>query len=126
MKLSRAPTMLRRALRLRCPRCGNGKLFARPFRMETACRVCSLTFEREHGYFVGAIYVNYAITVALTFAAFLALECWTDIPFGPRLAVAIGLAASLPVLLHHHARSLWLGVDQLFSPERGPTLRRVR
>jgi len=28
-------------------------------------RVCGLRFERAQGYFVGAIYINYAMTVAL-------------------------------------------------------------
>jgi uncharacterized protein (DUF983 family) len=118
--------MLRRALLLRCPRCGSGRLFVRPFRMERTCRACALCFEREHGYFVGAIYVNYALTIAVAFASFLALESWTDVPFRPRLMLATVLAALLPILLHHHARSLWLGFDHLIHPESGPALRRVR
>ncbi len=36
------------------------------FTMPEACSVCGLRFERAQGYFVGAIYVNYAVTVVLT------------------------------------------------------------
>ena len=64
MKGPRARTMLLRALRLRCPRCGSRQVYARPFRMQTTCPTCALPFRREHGYFVGAIYINYALTIA--------------------------------------------------------------
>ena len=47
--------MLRAALRLRCPRCGVGKLYAKPFKMFEHCPHCQLKFEREQGYFVGAM-----------------------------------------------------------------------
>ena len=48
------------ALRLRCPRCGRAPLFRGWFAMNVVCAVCDLRFERAQGYWVGAIYVNYA------------------------------------------------------------------
>ena len=52
--------MLGPALRLLCPRCGIGKLYQKPFRMHANCPHCNLRFEREQGYYVGAIDINYA------------------------------------------------------------------
>src|SRR5262249_54898084 len=61
----RPAVVLGRALRLRCPRCGRTRLFAGWFRMRDTCAACGLRYEREQGYFVGAIYVNYLLTAAL-------------------------------------------------------------
>ena len=50
--------MLWRGLTRRCPRCGGGKLFQRWFRMVPDCPHCGLHFEREPGYWVGAVAIN--------------------------------------------------------------------
>jgi hypothetical protein len=94
--------------------------------MAAVCPACALPFEREQGYFVGAIYINYALTIAVTLATFLALERWTGLSFRTRLTLAVVLAGTLPVLFHHHSKSFWLGMDHLISPESRPALRRVR
>ena len=65
----------RRALALRCPRCGRAPLFRGWFRMNVVCAVCDLRFERAQGYWVGAIYVNYAATtVAIAVGGFFLLR----------------------------------------------------
>src|SRR5438876_9733709 len=69
-RLTRA---LGRAVRLRCPRCGETPLFRGWFSMAEACALCGLRFERAQGYFVGAIYVNYAMTAVLTIGGFFLL-----------------------------------------------------
>jgi len=40
---------LRRGLRLRCPRCGEGRLFHGWNRLNESCPVCGLIYERENG-----------------------------------------------------------------------------
>ena len=62
------------AVRLACPRCGARTLFRGVFSMHERCAVCDLKFEREPGYFVGAIYINYAVTAVITIAGFLLLD----------------------------------------------------
>ena len=61
----------------KCPRCRQGKMFPYPAydlkrfaKMNEDCPVCGLHFEREPGFFVGAMYVNYALAVALFVAIF--------------------------------------------------------
>ena len=52
MKPRRGPTLLQtlsRGLRLRCPRCGEGRLFASWNRLLEDCPVCGLDFERRLG-----------------------------------------------------------------------------
>src|SRR5437899_10038697 len=46
-------------VRLRCPRCFDGKVFRGSFQMNETCPVCGMRFEREQGYFLGAMYASY-------------------------------------------------------------------
>jgi uncharacterized protein (DUF983 family) len=57
--------LISRALRLRCPLCGTGQLFRTWFKMKPACAHCRLKFEREPGYYLGSIYINYGLTAVL-------------------------------------------------------------
>jgi uncharacterized protein (DUF983 family) len=56
----------------KCPRCREGNMFKKhilnPFsltEMNDKCEKCDLIFEREPGFFGGAMYVSYAISVGL-------------------------------------------------------------
>ena len=65
-------------LRQRCPRCRMGSIFRysifRGFpKMHERCPVCDLKFDREPGYFLGAMYISYALGLVIValFAALL-------------------------------------------------------
>lgn len=111
-------TLLGHGLRLRCPRCGNGRLYGKPFRMNENCFHCGLKFEREQGYFIGAIYINYAATVAIAVPGFFLLDAFTKITIDQQLAFWIPFSVIFPLLFFHHARSLWLVLDHLVNPEK--------
>lgn len=114
-------TLLRRAARLRCPACGVGALYARPFVMREACGGCGLVYEAEHGFFVGAIYVNYAVTVLVGLGSALGLNWLHPMSLTGQLAVAVPLMLAVPVLFFHHSRSLWLALNTFASGlERRP------
>jgi uncharacterized protein (DUF983 family) len=108
--------MLGRGLRLRCPRCGMGPLYAKPFRMHSHCGHCRLKFEREQGYFVGAIYINYAATVLIAVPGFFILDIFAGITIDRQLALWIPFAVVFPLLFFHHSRSLWLVLDHWLNP----------
>jgi len=108
--------MLTHGLRLRCPRCGVGSLYSKPFKMNEHCATCALKFEREQGYFIGAIYINYAATVALAVPGFFLLDAFTKITVNEQLAFWIPFTVIFPLLFFHHARSLWLVLDHFFNP----------
>src|SRR5215475_2830273 len=65
MSLKRFFLALLRGLRLRCPRCGAPGIFDGFWTLRRFCRACNLRFEREQGYFIGAIYINYFATVSI-------------------------------------------------------------
>jgi uncharacterized protein (DUF983 family) len=110
-----AGTVLARALRLRCPRCGGTQLYAGPFRMHETCAACGLRYEREAGYFVGAIYVNYAATVLVAAGTVLALDWTIGLTLAWQLAVGIALAVLVPLAFFRYSRSLWLCLDYLVT-----------
>ena len=108
--------MLGSGLRLRCPRCGIGKLYAKPFKMYDHCANCNLKFEREQGYFVGAMYINYGATVGIAVPGYLLLDVFTGTTINQQLALWLPFAVMFPLLFFHHARSLWLVLGQFFNP----------
>lgn len=112
--------MLASGIRLKCPRCGTGSLYAKPFHMRANCLSCGLKFEREQGYFVGAIYINYAATIAIAVPGFFILDLLAKLTIDQQLAIWVPFAVIFPLLFFHHSRALWLVLDHLFNPTMSP------
>jgi len=108
--------MLGYGLRLRCPRCGIGPLYRKAFRMNDQCAHCGLKLEREQGYFIGAIYINYGATVGIAVPGFFLLDAFTNITINQQLALWVSFAVFFPLIFFHHSRSLWLVLDHFFNP----------
>jgi uncharacterized protein (DUF983 family) len=108
--------MLGRAWRLRCPRCGQGELFNGPFSMLARCPDCRLRYEREPGYFLGSIYVNYGITALLVTLAYFALFFSDTVTPQNALWIVAALALVFPIWFFRYARSLWLAFDHYWDP----------
>jgi uncharacterized protein (DUF983 family) len=85
--------------------------------MHDACPVCRLTFAREPGYFVGAMYVSYALAVpALALLAVLVhwlLPGWSGLW---SLAAAIPLFLPLAPLIFRYSRVIWVHLDWTLDP----------
>jgi uncharacterized protein (DUF983 family) len=65
-------TLLNAQLHSKCPRCREGDIFKYPLRnilkfsaMNKHCPVCGADFEPEPGFYFGAMFVSYAISVGL-------------------------------------------------------------
>ena len=116
MDAKRTKRMLQWGLRLRCPECGLGGLYRSPFRMHPQCRYCDLIYEREQGYFIGAIYVNVIATESLLLGTLLIYGLVTGQINQTILTVLIVLALILPLFFFHHSRSLWLAIDHILTP----------
>jgi uncharacterized protein (DUF983 family) len=106
------------AMRLLCPNCGRAKLFSGWFRMKRCCDACGLVYQREAGYFVGALYVNYGATVLLTVILWLVLELGVGVAWGRILPVLIVFAALFPLWFFRYSRAIWIAVDLLMDPPR--------
>jgi uncharacterized protein (DUF983 family) len=115
--ISRTALALGRAVRLRCPRCGEGELFTTWFNMPVRCTFCGLHFERAQGYFVGAIYVNYGITVLIAMIGYFLLWNTTGLSTAVQLAIWVPFVVLFPLWFFRYSRSLWLALEYLLNPE---------
>jgi len=105
-----------------CPRCRSGKIFrASIFRglpkMNEFCLVCGLKFEREEGYFLGAMYISYGVALAIiaAFAAlFWAFTGWT---LGENVIGAIVCFVPLAPMVSRFSRIVWIYFDRAIDPE---------
>ena len=102
-------------LRLRCPGCRLEPLFTGPFRMHAACPRCGCPIEREDGYFVGAIYINYGATVGFCLGGYFFLEWLVSPGLRAQLIIWPALGVVFPLCFFRHSRGLWLNVDHFFS-----------
>lgn len=107
--------LLWNALRLRCPYCGKGKIFAHGFTMNDHCPNCGWMFEREEGYWTGAVAVN--LVVAETLAAVLAVPL-AIMQVSPWLVMGVflPLVIALPFVFYRHSKSFWMALDFMIHP----------
>ena len=84
--------------------------------MHPRCPVCDLKFEREEGYFLGAMYISYGLAL-VTIAGFtLLLRAFTSWTWTRDITVALILFLPLAPLLTLFARVLWIYLDQAIDP----------
>lgn len=109
-------TALLRGWRLRCPRCGQSKLFKNMWTMHDRCQHCGLLYEREPGFFLGSIYYNYGLTSLIATAAYPIATFGLSYPRTPTIACIVAFVVFFPLWFFRYARSLWLGFDQFVDP----------
>jgi uncharacterized protein (DUF983 family) len=108
--------MLWRGLTRRCARCGSGKLFRRWFKMVDDCPRCGLHFEREAGYFAGALAINLILVGGLFAIVFITILVLTvpDVPIALTLGVCLPIVALGPIFAYPFSKTLWVAVDRAF------------
>ncbi len=103
---------------MRCPQCREGKMFhshtydlKNVGNMHKQCDKCGKSFSPEPGFYFGATYVSYALTVAVAFFTF-----WAAFPFigwswdkvnTYLIIIGIVLVLLTPVL-YRFSRTIWL------------------
>jgi uncharacterized protein (DUF983 family) len=126
--LSDVPRLFGRALRLRCPNCGKGKLFASWLRMRPQCPVCGFRFERgEEGYQVGSYMFNIVaseLAFAIVFVGLVAVT-WPSPPWALLQYGGIIMMIIAPFVFFPFSRSLFLAFDLLFRPASREDLTRT-
>lgn len=118
------PGLLRvfgRSILLRCPCCGRGRLSKYWFKSLSNCSQCGAVFEREPGFFLGAIFFSCAIATIAAAIVVVALTLWDLASRESALALGLGLGLGIPLLFFPWARSFWLGIDQFFDPRSEPS-----
>jgi len=87
--------------------------------MYERCHVCALRFEREEGYWTGAVALNLTVLVLVLVFALVPLAtvfASAHQPFILFLLVSLPLPVLVPILFFRHSKSFWLSIDFLINP----------
>ena len=81
------------------------------------CPNCGLKFEREQGYFLGAMYISYGLALITILA--LALLLWASTSWSLQKIVLAAILLFLPLapILTLFSRVLWIYLDRAIDPE---------
>lgn len=85
--------------------------------MYERCPACGLRFEREQGYFLGAMYFSYTIGIGLIVV--LSALVWEVFKWRLMKSVVGGMVLFLPLVpvVTWMARVLWIYMDQAIDPD---------
>ncbi len=110
-----------------CPRCREGAIYRRSlFRgwldIYDRCPVCGLLFEREQGYYLGAMYVSYGLSMPIV--GLLVFLIWLITRWRLDYVMVGAFVAYLPAVLPmvRFSRIVWIHIDQWLDPEKPPGL----
>jgi len=113
---------LRDIFQQRCPRCRLGRIFRKSIfwgfpRMNERCLVCDLKFEREEGYFLGAMYISYGLALAAIGALAVLMFLFTHLSPAKVILWSVVLFMPLAPSITLFSRVLWIYLDQSLDPD---------
>jgi uncharacterized protein (DUF983 family) len=105
-------------VRRRCPRCRRGDIFRNGTVMHASCPACGLQFEREPGYFVGAMYFSYLLSVVFLACVFFVLR-WLVPTWSSQWSAFVAVVLFLPLvgMTFRYSRTLWIYYDRWAWPD---------
>jgi len=110
----------------KCPRCQEGDFFVKPagFRFKDNlkthdnCSNCGLKYMIEPSFFYGAMYVSYAITVAMAVAVFVICQLFDLSLVASLISILVVLILANPFVMRV-SRLLYINIFIRFKPEEG-------
>ena len=108
-----------------CPNCGAKKLFKEGsyFELNAECPDCGLKIERDEGFFLGSMSLNYGVTIVGFLVPMLILYL-VGVLSGMAAAIIAGVGAiGFPILFYRSSRSWWLMSYYFFLPLHLPANR---
>ncbi|HRG51287.1 MAG TPA: DUF983 domain-containing protein [Bacteroidia bacterium] len=111
-------TRLYSILANKCPRCHKGNFFetGNPYdlkrftKMNSECPACKEDFNRETGFYFGAAYVSYGLTVGFGIGLYLLLCVWGNVDTASFVIIfSLLLIALLPVFFRF-SRLIWINL----------------
>lgn len=105
-------SVMLRCLRLRCPVCGDSLIIRSPFKIRHHCPKCGALYQREDGFFVGALTIN-VITTELIILVLYLVSMLLVRSFQLVLVILFIVGLLFPLCFYHHSWSIWLSLDHL-------------
>ena len=103
--------LLKRALLLRCPYCGQGHIIRYPFWIEDCCPRCGYRFAPESGYFVGGYALNLVAVEVIGLVVIVIILLRSNLSLLEQEAIGISAAVLLPIIFFPWSRTLWMALD---------------
>jgi uncharacterized protein (DUF983 family) len=107
----------------RCPNCGGDGVFRGLFKTNKRCSICGFLIEREDGFFLGAMALNYA-AAAFPLVVIFVLVFMERISVALAVTVAVLWSVIVPVLFYRSSKSLWMMLVYLAIPQHLPANKR--
>ena len=85
--------------------------------MNRRCPECDLRFDREPGYFIGAMYISYAISLPVGGATLFLIWYFTRWEIWKALLLMILVYLPNVPFLVRYSRVLWLHWDRMIDPD---------
>ncbi len=115
----RAAHTLWAVLNQRCPNCRDGKIYARGMTMHTRCPSCNVLFEREPGYFMGSLYVSYALaSVFILLGLIVGHQLMPNLDLGWVALMSGMVFVPCVPMVTRYARVIWMYFDHWSWPIR--------
>jgi len=107
--------VLARGALKRCPRCRARGIFCSWFRLREGCPRCDLRFQKEEGGYLGAITINYAVTIGawLVLMAVALVATAPHVPVGPLLMASTFVVVGVPIAFYPTSKTIWAAVEYL-------------
>lgn len=117
--------VVQRGLTHRCPNCGAKKLFKSGtlFKLNPECPDCGLKIERDEGFFLGSMTLNYIVTIVGFLIPVLILYLVGALSASTAAIAAAAGAVIFPILFYRSSRSWWLMSYYFFLPKHLPANR---
>lgn len=86
--------------------------------MKESCTSCGHRFEREPGYWVGAVIINTTVIFATFLVVFggMVLVTYPDVPWTLVLVVTAVANLVIPVVFYPVSKALWAGMELSWHP----------
>ena len=101
--------------KMKCPQCQEGEFFvSHPYDLKKAgdlhenCSKCGLKYSKEPGFYYGAMYVNYALGVALFVALWVSFNLFfPDVSVGWQIGLIIFFTVILTPYMYALSKIIW-------------------
>ena len=122
-------TKLYSIAKCKCPRCHEGDFFVtqNPYnlkkfdKMYEHCSVCGQTFEMETGFYYGAMYVSYGLSVGVGLAAYLLQYLIWDLGLWSTVALIASLLVVIIPVVYRYSRITWINLFVKYDPQASKT-----
>jgi uncharacterized protein (DUF983 family) len=107
-----------------CPACHEGKVFVSKHsyasihftEMHEKCNVCGQAYEPEPGFFQGAMYVSYALTLGVAFAISIIMVLFLNASLWLIMGIITFLMFALLPVIFRSSRMIWLNMFIGYKP----------